>query len=128
MSYVDSNIEIERVTPFVSFIHLPERYVLEVRASGAYFQPAVARVSQSLLRPPSDFYHFSDIYSSGISTMDDIGYSYMRFYTEDNRTISGIFTTFYVLEQGMIFHSVTFISPQILNFTLATLIEPCRVK
>ena len=67
----------ERISSFVTILHLPDKLVLQIRASGPYQHVQWSRNGQIILGGvdplPETFSHFGDIYVINNTTMNDLG-------------------------------------------------------
>lgn len=92
--YCIDDVTVKRVSPKINFIHPPERFVLEVRTSGAFDMVNLVRNGLPIT-DSADFFHFGDIYSPSTSTSNDLGH-----YVFDYSLSLGPETDFFLLEQG----------------------------
>ena len=98
---------LESLSPVIIYIHPPEKFYNEIRASGGYSLPDYQRNEELALQPTfngiNPLFHFNDVYFRTTTTMLDIGHHQIHFSSRIKGT-SRLITTlheFYVLEQGM---------------------------
>ena len=114
---------IERLSPFIIYIHPPESFYHEFRGSGGYFSP-LHQLNNDLFSAAERFFHFGDIYfRTNETTGMDIGHYQFPF---TNRQFQRVLYNFYVFEQGMYYNLVIATKEKMISFYKVW--NVCRVK
>ena len=94
----------DRISPFVTILHHPDKLVLQIRSTGAYQSINWFRNGQMLLGAtgplPDTFVHFGDIYVVDDTTVDDLGVYEVYLTGKSSLQRTSNVTYFVAVEQG----------------------------